>query len=1471
MVELPYKEFTERKCSFSRRQLLASDKVEDSASERDQQEEISRMDDFITGGREEFLNWIAPLDKRFGDHFFENIGSPFFRAFYVSGKRGEEGPYGIAFRLYRALSKLDEIDPGTVLTSVLDCFVRCQDVYEGEKERLLKLVPLLPEFVDLLVPLWRLHERTGLDLYVPGLELFQVFSWCVDEAFPPLITSLVFLEKVVSSDKHSDREKSELIPFIPGALFQLVDAGYEVDRSIDIISAISEADYGFASRLFGRFDSFLELNPWALALKTLASHGILSDVARFFSVLDKKMRRIPIGQKEFFDFASSIFEGLMDLSGNICLPPFLSLAKELIESSVIPEENDPVLDQPVESCEQGSLNDTFDSLTDLMDKHGVTKVPLSAYKSIARQLLAAANNHDIIPGLAAFLSDGESLDYMEKKCFKKPIAYKFLYLHQVFSIGGPEFKLLMAGNRLEEAKRVVEESKGDPRYLTRVFPVQVHVESIYEMSWLSCKNIKDMVRRGFWLSFQGADASQFLNEEGEEEEEEEDEAESLSKDGDGSESSNVKGNLPVPRTMTMQDLEYNVPANPEIAMRYVEIFDADERSAGCLRLGIWALKYYMNERRYEESAKLLRTIVPLLCGHTYESELTQMFLDLIDCSSGLLYEENAVEDIIFRAIMGDMVDTEELGGDQPNEVLIGEREVDGTRDIANPARSSGLTLEEMIGLAGEMRSMFFSEKLSTFKEFYGTWNKYIETVIEQGLGMKGHYISVMRLANQSAEGEIFQEEVVPCIFISGNVIEPCRTGFWCESNVSDEDFTEVFRNISCYGFSCRTEEETVAHPERAACLHVLKLDREHFRGSNTVVITIYNVHEPCKDCLNFLNTKFYTRELGIEKRGQFCLREERDSSENFADFLCERFNCRFKIIVKSVNRADITVVPRKRHDIDESDVFQNVGDKPPLTHWVQMADETKDPRAPSGGSVAAEEAHAFEKLLEKSEGNFRRSVERLCLECGVEFSDAFGNDFCNKVGSPFFRLVYREGAENPYDFAVRLYKCLLARASEIDPAKVLRSVLESFLQSKDDKLMAQERFSRIALMIPEAVKVVIPLWALAQRTGFNLYLTGMEILQILTRFKSPKFPPSGISARFLEKIMDSERCCYKEKLELIPFIPAALSHLIEKGNSAVRSLDIIYALARKDYSFASRYFGPFEAFLKCLNPYALALKALASTGTVEGISKFFSILERRMKRISIGQGEFFAFASSLFEALMKMRGDMADCLFRAGSLIEFFVIPANESVLSVGCEYDRLFCEQFGYYERKSADELFNFLAESVAKNGGQEVPIYLYGAIASLLLDFGENEEMLLQIRTSFPDFHILDFVDPLSEKRWLVKPVGYKLLYLHRIFAEGAPYFKRLLENQAEVLRRAEECGGDIRHMRPYIGKVHVDRLFTMPVLNAEKIVNLCPRAFKICLQGADGAEIFSEENKQDSEDDLDLVLPVYRKLVQSQVSMV
>jgi hypothetical protein len=562
-----------------------------------------------------------------------------------------------------------------------------------------------------------------------------------------------------------------------------------------------------------------------------------------------------------------------------------------------------------------------------------------------------------------------------------------------------------------------------------------------------------------------------------------------------------------------------------------------------------------------------------------------------------------------------------------------------------------------------------------------------------------------------------------------------------------------------------------------------------------------------------------------------------------------------------MNRADITIIPRKRHDICPSDAFQTVDVKPPLRHWVQNADETENSGSSSTGEPVAGGTRGFEKLLEQSEGSFRRSVEELCLKCGMEFNDVFGDDFCNTVGSPFFTVVYREGTENPYDFAVRLYASLLAYATEINPAKVLRSVLESFIESENDNLMGKERFSNLASMIPKYVKVVVPLWALSQRTGFNLYVIGMELFQLLTPFETPRFDPLGVSCRFLEKIVDSERCCDKEKMELVRFILGALSHLIEQRNSAIRSLNIVSALTRKDYSSTSRYFGPFEAFCKKLNPYVLALKALSSNGTVEEISNFFSIIERKMRHISLGEEEFLVFASSLFEAVVKVGEDMADCLFRAGSLIEFSVIPSNESVLSVAGEDDRSFCEQFEDYERKSVDERFNFLTEIGVKNG--EVPIYLYGAIARLLLDIGENEEMLLQMRISFPDFHILAF----TEKGWLAKPVAYKLLYLHRIFAEGRRDFQRLVENHEEVLCCAEECKGDIRHMRTYIGKVYMNRLFEIPVLNVEQIMNLCPRAFKFSLQGANCPEIFNEKNEEYSDQgqsvsDYDGVIEILRE---------
>jgi hypothetical protein len=612
------------------------------------------------------------------------------------------------------------------------------------------------------------------------------------------------------------------------------------------------------------------------------------------------MRRVHIAQEEFFAFASSIFESLMSLSGNICLTPFLCLAEELIKFSLVPGENGRALDQPFESSEEEYANDLM-------------KIPICQYESIGNFMLKHSENDDIMFGSTLFFHAGENLAFEEKKRFKKPTARKLLYLHRVFEEGVSKFQSLM--NDLPNLSPSVEEFQGDVRYLSRLFPVKVYASNIYAMPSLTWEEMLCIIPRAFWLSLQGTDASQFLSEN----------QCSLHKGGDSSKSSSVANKDSMGTATRAMNVSYNVPDNPEMAIRYVEIFEANELCSLALDCGILALKYYMNERKYEESDALLRSIVPALCELSDYSELTPKFFRLIDCSSRLLYQEDAVKEIILRAKNrhnSSSIATEAVEGDQQSEFLSGEHEVEQNAYIMNPTTSSGLELKTMMDLAHKMKAMSFSDRLSEFEQQYGNWNRYIETVIERSQRMESQYISILSLTSQDAEG--WREEVVPCIFISGNVITVFRIDFsggWGDFTISDSDFTEVFRNIACYGFSCKNEEDAVAHPERVACLHVLSLTRDYFRGATSAVITIYTVHRPCRDCLNFLNTKFCTRDVGIEKRKQFCLQEEKDFSENFADFLCERFKCPISIILKSVNRADITIIPRKRHDIGQRDIF----------------------------------------------------------------------------------------------------------------------------------------------------------------------------------------------------------------------------------------------------------------------------------------------------------------------------------------------------------------------------------------------------------------------------------------------------------------------------------------------------------------------------------------------------------------------
>jgi hypothetical protein len=342
-----------------------------------------------------------------------------------------------------------------------------------------------------------------------------------------------------------------------------------------------------------------------------------------------------------------------------------------------------------------------------------------------------------------------------------------------------------------------------------------------------------------------------------------------------------------------------VPPDRETALRYVQVYESAKEYCHGFEYGILALEYYMNEGNYEEASRLLRDVIPQLCELSYEWEYTRMFLRDIGGSSALLYQEDAVEEIICRAKYGRsyyFLNTEEVEGLYARGSVRLSRKVDDMDET----KDSELRLKEMISVARDMEES---------KERVTGWKARVEDIIANSPGTnKVNHISLVELKTENAEGDTMERKVLPYVFMSGTMagfFKKHFCGFWWDC--SKEEFIEVFKNITWYGFSCEAGADTVAHAERAACLHVLGLDREYFGEAANIIITIYSVLRPCNDCVGFLETGFCARDLGIEKRKQFLLREERDMPVSFADLLCRKFKCPVRIIVKSLDGAKITV------------------------------------------------------------------------------------------------------------------------------------------------------------------------------------------------------------------------------------------------------------------------------------------------------------------------------------------------------------------------------------------------------------------------------------------------------------------------------------------------------------------------------------------------------------------------------------
>jgi hypothetical protein len=167
-------------------------------------------------------------------------------------------------------------------------------------------------------------------------------------------------------------------------------------------------------------------------------------------------------------------------------------------------------------------------------------------------------------------------------------------------------------------------------------------------------------------------------------------------------------------------------------------------------------------------------------------------------------------------------------------------------------------------------------------------------------------------------------------------------------------------------------------------------------------------------------------------------------------------------------------------------------------------------------------AKRVEKVIVKSEDEFRRSIEDIWSESDVSPKDILGEDFCDKVGAPFFRMFYDRPSENPYVVVRQLIEAVMIGGGASVVRNILRPVLCSFLPSVNDHPHEKERISGLALRLPEFARVIVAFSKLATTTDLNLYANGIELYRIFCLYASWEFDPLNASLFLAEKIVSSE-------------------------------------------------------------------------------------------------------------------------------------------------------------------------------------------------------------------------------------------------------------------------------------------------------------------------------------------------------------
>ncbi|MDR3155721.1 MAG: hypothetical protein LBT90_01285 [Holosporaceae bacterium] len=93
--------------------------------------------------------------------------------------------------------------------------------------------------------------------------------------------------------------------------------------------------------------------------------------------------------------------------------------------------------------------------------------------------------------------------------------------------------------------------------------------------------------------------------------------------------------------------------------------------------------------------------------------------------------------------------------------------------------------------------------------------------------------------------------VLPYVFTSGSV------GDWQKDLFGivalPFKFSDIFKNIACFGYSCNPYAEKVPHSERAACLFLVNEIKDIFHDATNITVTICNIKSACDVCQAFLN------------------------------------------------------------------------------------------------------------------------------------------------------------------------------------------------------------------------------------------------------------------------------------------------------------------------------------------------------------------------------------------------------------------------------------------------------------------------------------------------------------------------------------------------------------------------------------------------------------------------------------------